>query len=204
MAKANRERETSEPVVIKKYANRRLYDTATSSYVTLDDLCAMVKAGTDFVVHDAKSGEDITRSVLTQIIFEQEARGQTLLPINFLRHLIGFYDDRLNAVLPTYLEVTMENFARNQEQMRRHLESGFVDIFPVRRMEEIGRRNMAMFREALSLFAPFGGGESRDDTGEAAEERASVSADNSGEIRELRRQLDRMQKQLDELTGRGK
>jgi polyhydroxyalkanoate synthesis repressor PhaR len=201
MAKANRERETSEPVVIKKYANRRLYNTATSSYVTLDDLCAMVKAGTDFVVHDAKSGDDITRSVLTQIIFEQEAKGQTLLPINFLRQLIGFYDDRLNAVLPSYLEVTMENFARNQEQMRRHLESGFGDIFPVRRMEEIGRRNMAMFREALSLLAPFGGGESRG--GEAAEEERA-SADNSGEIRELRRQLDRMQKQLDELTGRGK
>jgi polyhydroxyalkanoate synthesis repressor PhaR len=198
MAKANRERETSEPVVIKKYANRRLYNTATSSYVTLDDLCTMVKAGTEFVVHDAKSGEDLTRSVLTQIIFEQEAKGQNLLPINFLRQLIGFYDDRLNAVLPSYLEATMANFARNQEQMRRHLESAFGDIFPVRQMEEIGRQNMAMFREALSLFAPFGG-ESRDGTAEERE-----SAETSDEIRELRRQLDRMQNQLDELSGRGK
>ncbi len=203
MAKANRERETSEPVVIKKYANRRLYNTAASSYVTLDDLCGMVKAGTDFVVRDAKSGEDITRSVLTQIMFEQEAKGQNLLPINFLRQLIGFYDDRLHALLPSYLEVTMENFARNQEQMRGQLESAFGDIFPVREMQEIGRRNMAMFREALSLFAPFGGGESRDGTGGAAAAKRA-SADNSDEIRELRRQLDRMQKQLDELIGRGK
>ena len=111
------------PITIKKYANRRLYNTATSSYVTLEHLADMVKKGVDFVVYDAKSGEDITRSVLTQIIFEAEAKGQNLLPISFLRRLIGFYDDSLNSVLPGFLDMSMESFANNQDQMRQNLES---------------------------------------------------------------------------------
>src|SRR5918993_5139291 len=114
------------PITIKKYANRRLYNTATSSYVTLDHLCQMVKDGMDFVVYDAKTGEDITRSVLTQIIVEEESKGQNLLPESFLRQLIGFYGDSLQSVLPRYLEFAMAGFARQQEQMRRSVEQTMV------------------------------------------------------------------------------
>ena len=197
MAKAKSDQ--AEPVVIKKYANRRLYNTATSSYVTLDDLCDMVKGGEEFVVYDAKSGEDITRSVLTQIIFEQESHGQNLLPISFLRQLIGFYDDRLRALVPSYLEVVMDNFARNQEQMRVQVENAFGDLFPVRQMNELGKQNMEMFRKALGMFAPMPGGEAASGAGEAATP-GRGEAGHDREIRELREQLVRMQKQLDALA----
>lgn len=137
-----------KPTVIKKYANRRLYDTGRSSYVTLDDLCTMVKEGRDFVVYDAKSGEDLTRSVLTQIIVDQESKeGQNLLPISFLRQLIGFYGDSMQNVLPNYLEQTLEAFAKNQEH--------FSQMFPVSTWEEIGRQNMAMFENAMKAWQPF-------------------------------------------------
>jgi len=120
-----------EPVKIKKYANRRLYNTATSSYVTLDHLCTMVKQGTDFVVHDAKTGEDITRSVLTQIIVEEEGKGgQNMLPVAFLRQLISFYGDNLQALVPRYLENSMSAFSRNQEQMRTAMQQAFGGMFP--------------------------------------------------------------------------
>ena len=118
---ADKSNSTEDTIVIKKYANRRLYNTATSSYVTLDTLCAMVKDGQNFVVHDAKSGADITRSVLTQIIFEEESKGQNLLPISFLRQLIGLYGDSLQTMVPSYLESTMSAFAHNQDQIRQHL-----------------------------------------------------------------------------------
>jgi polyhydroxyalkanoate synthesis repressor PhaR len=195
MAKAKPD--SDEPVVIKKYANRRLYNTATSSYVTLDDLCDMVKAGEEFVVYDAKSGEDITRSVLTQIIFEQETHGQNLLPISFLRQLIGFYDDRLRALVPSYLEVVMENFARNQEQMRVQVEAAFGDLFPVRQMNELGRQNMEMFRKALGMFTPLAGADATPERDEAA---SAAQPGHDREIRELKEQLARMQRQLDSLA----
>src|ERR1700739_1427036 len=130
------------PIVIKKYANRRLYNTATSSYVTLDDLSAMVKEGGEFVVYDAKTGEDITRSVLTQIIVEEESKGQTLLPISFLRQLISFYGDSLQGVVPQYLEMSMTQFARNQEQMRRYMQNAF-GFNPFQQFESMGKQNMA-------------------------------------------------------------
>ena len=194
------------PVVIKKYANRRLYNTATSSYVTLDDLCDMVKKGEDLVVYDAKSGEDITRSVLTQIIFEQEAKGENLLPIGFLRQLIGFYDDQLRGLVPSYLEVAMENFANNQEQIRANLEEAFGGIFPFQQMQELGKQNMAMFEQALSMFSPFRPGGTNGGPGAAKPEAGQDAAedkDASGEeMRLLRDQLDRMQAQLDSLSGR--
>ena len=114
-------RSPNEPTVIKKYANRRLYDTGRSSYVTLDDLCEMVKDGIDFVVYDAKSGDDITRSVLTQIIVDQEAKGENLLPTGFLKNLIGFYGDNIQPLVPNYLEQTLDAFVKNQEQMRDHI-----------------------------------------------------------------------------------
>lgn len=154
-------------VIIKKYANRRLYNTETSIYVTLDDLCQMVKEGRDFVVQDAKTGEDITRSVLTQIIFEQEAKGVHLFPINFLRRMITLYDDRINQMVPHYLDASLDGFFQNQEKMRQYLEKalgvpGVTD--PLRgfssQLEQIGKQNMEMFQRTMSMFNPlemFGG-----------------------------------------------
>jgi polyhydroxyalkanoate synthesis repressor PhaR len=147
-----------QPVVVKKYANRRLYNTESSSYVTLEDLANMVRAGRDFIVFDAKSGEDITRSVLTQIIVEEESKGRSLLPESFLRQLIGFYGDSLQSVLPRYLEFAMAGFARQQEQMRRSVEQamgGFMPFGGIPGLEEVGKQNMAMLERAMSLFAPF-------------------------------------------------
>jgi polyhydroxyalkanoate synthesis repressor PhaR len=142
----------SPPVVVKKYANRRLYNTESSSYVTLDDLAQMVRAGRDFVVYDAKSGDDITRGVLTQIIVEEEAKGSHLLPESFLRQLIGFYGGGLQGVLPRYLELTMQGFARQQEELRRGMEQAFKPFG----LEEMSTRNMAMMERAMNLFSPFG------------------------------------------------
>lgn len=160
MSKAKRGQ--NEPTVIKKYANRRLYDTGRSSYVTLDDLCEMVKDGYDFVVYDAKSGEDITHSVLTQIIVEQESKGENLLPIGFLKNLIGFYGDNIQSVVPNYLEQTLEAFVKNQEQMREHFNKsleGMNGMFPqmpgVTNLEEMRRKNMEMFENTMKMFMPF-------------------------------------------------
>ena len=153
-----------EPIVIKKYANRRLYNTDTSSYVTLDDLCEMVKAGSDFIVYDAKSGEDLTRQILTQIIFEQESRGHNMLPISFLRSLIGFYDDSIREVLPHYLESTMQSFMTNQEKMREYMGGNTFGTFAQfsTQMEEFSKQNMEMFTRAFSMFNPFvPGGEAK-------------------------------------------
>src|SRR6202008_3181494 len=136
-------RASGERIIIQKYANRRLYNKATSSYITLDDLAAMVRRGVDFVVYDAKSGEDITRKVLTQIIFEEEGRGQNLLPIQFLRQLIGFYGDRMQAFLPSYLELSLDSFIRQQERMR----TQFASMNPagIGAYEEQIRQNLALF-----------------------------------------------------------
>jgi polyhydroxyalkanoate synthesis repressor PhaR len=142
------------PVVVKKYANRRLYNTESSSYITLDTLAEMVRNGRDFVVYDAKTGEDITRSVLTQIIVEEEAKGRALLPTGFLRQLIGFYGDSMQNLVPKYLEQAMANFARQQEQMRQTMQQTMGTFFPFG-MEEVGRQNMAMMERAMSLFTPF-------------------------------------------------
>ena len=155
MSTSNRDTPSeAKPVVVKKYANRRLYNTATSSYVTLDDLAKMIKEGGDFVVHDAKTGEDITRSVLTQIIVEQEQKGQNLLPISFLRQLISFYGDSMQFLVPGYLEQAMIAFARNQEQMRKNLQATF-GIFPFGQFEEMGKQNIALFERALKMLAPY-------------------------------------------------
>ena len=141
-------------VVIKKYANRRLYNTATSTYVTLDDLATMVKGGTDFLVYDAKTGEDITRSVLTQIIFEEENKGTNLLPINFLRQLIRFYGDSMQAFVPGFLEFSLENLGKEQEKFRAQMmEAWGAD--PFKAMQDHAQRNMAMFNDAMKMFNPF-------------------------------------------------
>jgi polyhydroxyalkanoate synthesis repressor PhaR len=186
---------SEEPIVIKKYANRRLYNTGTSTYVTLEDLAGMVKNGEDFIVYDAKTGEDITRSVLTQIIFEQENKGgQNLLPITFLRQLIRFYGDSMQMLVPRYLEVSIESLTREQEKFRHQMSQAF-GAGPFAPLEDQVRRNMEMFERAFAMFAPFARREAQ--TAEAAEKAASAGG---GEIDDLKRQLDDVQKRLDRLT----
>jgi polyhydroxyalkanoate synthesis repressor PhaR len=146
------------PVVVKKYANRRLYDTRSSSYITLDNLAEMVRQGRDFVVYDAKTGEDITRGVLTQIIVEEEGKGRSLLPTAFLRQLIGFYGDQMQSLVPKYLEQAMAAFAQQQVQMRAAMQKtmgSVTTLFPFGNMEEVSKQNMAMMERAFSLFTPF-------------------------------------------------
>lgn len=190
------------PVIIKKYANRRLYNTATSSYVTLNHLYKMVKDGVDFVVYDAKTGEDITRPVLTQIIVEEEAKGQNLLPLAFLRQLIRFYDDSLQAFLPRYLEVSMENFTRNQEQMRDYMRQAFGGLFPFNRLEEMGRQNLALIQRAFNMFAnPRGPGNGSGSAEKPDAERAAAAAD---DLETLKAQLEAMQRRLDRLARKEK
>lgn len=142
-----------KPTIIKKYANRRLYDTGRSSYVTLEDLCQMVKEGYDFMVVDAKSGEDLTRSVMTQIIAEQEGKeGQNLLPTNFMKQLIGFYGDNMGKFVPNYLEQAFDEFTKKQDEFREQMNKSFGGIFPVGNFEEMTKQNMAMFENAMKTF----------------------------------------------------
>ncbi len=141
------------PVVVKKYANRRLYNTESSSYITLDDLAVLVRKSRDFVVYDARSGEDITRGVLTQIIVEEESKGQAMLPTAFLRQIIGFYGGHLQQLVPSYLEQAMTSFASQQEQVRTAVQQGMGTLFPG--MQDIGRQNMAMMEQAIGLFSAF-------------------------------------------------
>jgi polyhydroxyalkanoate synthesis repressor PhaR len=191
---------TAEPITIKKYANRRLYNTGTSTYVTLEDLAAMVKKGEDFVVYDAKTGEEITRSVLTQIIFEQENKeGQNLLPIAFLRQLIRFYGDSMQMLVPRYLEVSIESLTREQEKFRQQLAQTFgVGAFPS--LEEQVRRNMDMFERAFAMFAPFARGQgSGPGSGQGKGADKPAGGGGSGEMDELKRQMEEMQKRLDKL-----
>ncbi|NDG49674.1 MAG: polyhydroxyalkanoate synthesis repressor PhaR [Rhodospirillales bacterium] len=151
---------SAQPVVVKKYANRRLYNTESSSYVTLEDLAAMIRAGRDFVVYDAKSGDDITRSVLTQIIVEEEAKGKNLLPESFLRQMIGFYGNNMGQLVPGYLEFAMSGFAKQQEQWRSSMQQaigGFKPFDMPFDLTELGQRNVAMMERAMSLFTPFQG-----------------------------------------------
>jgi polyhydroxyalkanoate synthesis repressor PhaR len=193
-----------EPVIIKKYANRRLYNTGTSTYVTLEDLASMVKIGEDFIVYDAKTGEDITRSVLTQIIFEQENKeGQNLLPIAFLRQLIRFYGDSMQMLVPRYLEVSIDSLTREQEKFRQQMAQAFgVGGFGA--LEDQVRRNMEMFEKAFGMFAPFARRESQAREAQAREGAAESGKGPTGEISDLKRQLDEMQKRLSEITDSDK
>jgi polyhydroxyalkanoate synthesis repressor PhaR len=186
------------PVVVKKYANRRLYNTATSSYVTLDDLARMIKEGGDFVACDAKTGEDITRSVLTQIIVEQEQKGQNLLPISFLRQLISLYGDSMQFLVPGYLEQAMLAFAQNQEQMRRSLQATF-GIFPFGQFEEMGKQNIALFERAMRMLAPYGleGRPPSPDTGPL------LANDEDPRLKRLEAQIDALTQQL-KAMGQGR
>jgi len=188
----------TKPIVVKKYANRRLYNTATSSYVTLEDLAKLIKDGGNFVVQDAKTGEDITRSVLTQIIVEQEQKGQNLLPINFLRQLIGFYGDSMQFLVPGYLEQAMGSFARNQEQMRDNLRTTF-GMFPFGQFEEMSKQNLAMFERAMRMMSPYGGmtGSAKPATPAAEPEKEDPN------LKRLETQIEALRRQLDELGKKG-
>jgi polyhydroxyalkanoate synthesis repressor PhaR len=178
-----------QPVVVKKYANRRLYNTESSSYITLDNLADMVRQGRDFVVFDAKTGEDITRSGLTQIFVEEEGKGRALLPTAFLRQLIGFYGDQMQSLVPRFLEQAMGVFSQQQDQMRAAMQKtmgSMGTLFPFSNMEEVGRQNMAMMERAFSLFTPFYRGPEATDANRAQAEIAALRA----EVEVLRKQLE--------------
>src|ERR1700722_5970814 len=189
---------TDTPTTIKKYANRRLYNTGTSTYVTLEDLASMVKDGEDFLVYDAKTGDDITRSVLAQIIFEQENKaGQNLLPTTFLRQLIRFYGDSMQMVVPRYLEQSIDTLTREQEKFRKQLTTTF-SMTPFAPLEEHVRRNMELFQQTFSMFKPFAAPR----TGSVATElektpEPAAEADN---IDDLRRQMKDMQDRLERMS----
>ena len=212
---ARTRRGVDEPTIIKKYANRRLYDTGRSSYVTLDDLCEMVKEGHDFVVQDAKTAEDLTRSVLTQIIVDQEGKGeQNLLPTGFLRKLIGFYGDNVQTVVPNYLEQTMDVFIKNQERVREQVNKslegmnnmkgmfpkvpGVPNVATPQSLEELNRKNMEMFERTMNntmkMFAPFGAGVS-------AAANTSEGADKQTKISELKKNIAELEKEIDRIAA---
>lgn len=192
-----------ERVVIKKYANRRLYNTASSSYVTLEHLADMVKKGVDFVVYDAKTNEDITRSVLTQIIFEEESQGQSLLPIQFLRQLISFYGNSVQAFLPSYLELSLATFAQQQERMRTQLAS-FGPSGGMNGYEEQIRQNLALFDRAMKMFSPFAYAKADEPPAPAPPPAAKPAEASSDEaLTELRKQMAAMQAQIERLASKG-
>jgi polyhydroxyalkanoate synthesis repressor PhaR len=213
--KAEKPVDKKEPVVIKKYANRRLYNTETSTYVTLEDLAAMVRSERDFVVFDAKTGDDLTHSVLTQIIVEQESRsgGQTLLPVPFLRQLIRFYGDAMERMVPSYLQVSLDTLTREQERFRKQFASAFTPQGAFEAYQEHARKNLAMFEQAMSMFSPFGpkGGQKKaDDEPAAASKPAEAKAGTpdpevkppsaESELAELKAQLAAMQQKIERLA----
>ncbi len=216
--------EQRDAVVIKKYANRRLYNTQTSTYVTLEDLADMVRADKDFVVYDAKSGDELTHTVLTQIIVEQENRkgGQTLLPVPFLRQLIRFYDDQIGRMVPSYLQFSLENLVKEQENLRTHFAKAFSNpsAAPAAAFEvyqDMARQNMAMFEQAMSMWSSFGAaaqsGGKTDNAADNPNVAATVqkqiksstgtadTAKDEGDLKDLRQQLEDMQAKIDSLTS---
>lgn len=221
--KAEKPVEKKEPVVIKKYANRRLYNTETSTYVTLEDLAAMVRSERDFVVFDAKSGDDLTHSVLTQIIVEQESRsgGQTLLPVPFLRQLIRFYGDAMERMVPSYLQVSLDTLTKEQERFRKQFTNAFTPQGAFEAYQEQARKNLAMFEQAMTMFTPFGAvkappGRAKGEDDAPAQAAATAKANGNGkaqpeapaaaapqpgsELAELRAQLSAMQQKIEKLA----
>lgn len=196
-----KEHAVQSPVIIKKYANRRLYNTSTSAYVTLENLSLMVREGQEFVVYDAKTSEDITRSVLTQIIVEEEQKGgQNLLPIGFLRQLIGFYGGNMQWMVPRYLDYAMKAFTVNQEQLKQNMPAGLGQFFSLAPLEEMSKQNIAMFERAMRMFTPFAEGEGgAPPTPPAAPEEPTTPA-----LKSLTDRLDALQAQLDSLRATGK
>ncbi|MFL5295230.1 MAG: polyhydroxyalkanoate synthesis repressor PhaR [Phenylobacterium sp.] len=191
-----------ERVVIKKYANRRLYNTASSSYVTLEHLADMVKKGVDFVVYDAKTNEDITRTVLTQIIFEEESQGQSLLPIQFLRQLIGFYGNSMQAFLPSYLELSLASFTQQQERLRNQF-AAFGQTTPgVGAFDEQIRQNLALFDRAMKMFSPFAYTKADEPAPPPPKAEAAPQPPSDDALLELRKRMEEMQAQIEKLAGK--
>ena len=175
-----------ETVIIKKYANRRLYNTSSSSYITLDDLAQMTRNGVEFQVLDAKTGADITHSILTQIIMEEEAHGEHMLPVSFLRQLISMYGNSMQAMMPSYLEASMENFRENQVK----LQEAFKSSMGAEAFAKMAETNMAMFNAAAQAFMP---------GAKAASPAPQASPARDDELDSLRAQMAAMQKKLDKL-----
>jgi polyhydroxyalkanoate synthesis repressor PhaR len=201
------DRETqTEPVIIKKYANRRLYNTDTSTYVTLDDLAEMVRLERDFVVYDAKTGEDLTHSVLTQIIVDQESKGQNLLPIRFLRQLIRFYGDSIEKLVPSYLELSLDTLTNQQDKYRKQFAEAFGATTAIEAMQEHTRQNLAMFEKALTMFSPFSQldeaeeGETEATKTQPAKKSGKKKDEGEDEIAALKAQLSDMQEKLEKLS----
>jgi len=196
---------SDQPITIKKYANRRLYNTGTSTYVTLEDLATMVKAGENFIVYDAKTNEDITRSVLTQIIFEQENKegGQNLLPINFLRQLIRFYGDSMQMMVPRYLEVSIDSLTQQQSKFRDQVSQAF-GMGGFGSMEDQVRRNMEMFERTFAMFAPFARQQGGENAAAEPDKSKPAITGGAGEIDDLKRQIDEMQKRIDRIGDKDK
>lgn len=187
---------TNEPTIIKKYANRRLYNTGTSTYVTLEDLAVMVKGEEDFIVYDAKTGDDITRSVLTQIIFEQEGKGQNLLPVTFLRQLIRFYGDSMQGLVPSFLEYSMTSLTQEQEKLRSQMSEAFgATAFEA--IEDQVKRNTEMFERAMKMFMPFSAGEASAPTAPSKPTQSS-----SSDLDDMKRQLTEMQAKINALSDK--
>jgi polyhydroxyalkanoate synthesis repressor PhaR len=193
---AEKDPKAKPPVVIKKYANRRLYNTERSTYVTLDHLAQMVRDGEDFVVNDARTGEDITRSVLAQIIFDEEAKGQNMLPTNFLRQIIRLYGDTLQGFVPGYLDASMDVFSRNQEAMREQVRTVFEANPALANFETLARTNMEWFENAMRMFAPFAAG------AEAGKPKSEPAPSRNVELDQLKSQLATMQEQLSKLVNK--
>lgn len=191
------QKKDDEPIIIKKYANRRLYNTETSSYVTLDHLAELVREGRDFIVRDAKTQEDITRAVLTQIIFDQESKGQQMLPIPFLRQLISFYGDQMQTMVPGYLQSAMEAFTRNEDHIRNLFESGMDPTQTLSILDEATRQNMAAFKQAMALFNPMAAMGGTENKAPASSSQGSQGSQDTNKIDALERQLAAMQEQLD-------
>jgi polyhydroxyalkanoate synthesis repressor PhaR len=195
----------TERVVIKKYANRRLYNTKSSAYVTLEHLSEMVKDGVDFVVYDAKTGEDITRSVLTQIIFDEESRGQNLLPIQFLRQLIRFYGDSMQAFVPSYLEMSLDSFTRQQERMRSQVTGAVGSAAGIGFLEDQVRQNLVLFNRAMKMFSPFAftpTGEASAETPPAAADPAPTKSAPDTSLDDLKQRIEEMQAQIARLAAK--
>jgi polyhydroxyalkanoate synthesis repressor PhaR len=204
---ASEQSASAEPVIIKKYANRRLYNTSTSSYVTLDDLAGMVREQQDFVVYDAKTNEDITRSVLTQIIVEEESKGTNLLPVSFLRQLIALYGDSLQALVPKYLEHSMSSFTQNQERMRHYINNALGGMFPFGSLEELSRKNMEFMDQAFRVFNPLMAGKTgaaEKPEPEAKPKPAPAAAPEGGKdaLSELQKKINALEKQIEAMGNK--
>ena len=186
--------EEEAPIRIRKYANRRLYNTATSSYVTLADLAQLVRDGVEFTVEDAKSGEDLTRATLTQIIVDEEQSGANLLPVSLLRQIISMYRNNAGWMLPAYLEQSMEWFTANHDAMRREVERAYGAGTALGSLDDLGKRNLALFEQAMRLWNPFAA---------AKPEPEETAPDAGSELQAMRSEIARMQERLDALAGKG-